>query len=249
VVKSSDKKPDKGKMSQRDKRLKQLDDMMKDARAYLSAKDNGTLTGTDQRWEAMIPALNKEIPIFIHANRVLQIKAAIEWSARQDVKMVLVGGADSWRVTDLLRTNHIPVIFEHPLSTPIRRDESTDTKYAVPSLLFENGVKFCVSASSSTFEAPHQRNVPYEAAMAAAYGLPPEEALKSVTLYTAEILGVDDRVGSLDIGKDATMIVTDGDPLEITTHVELAFIQGKPVDLSDRHKVLYEKYRQKYLQK
>ena len=249
IEKSRHPKPDQEKENQRDVQMKQLDDMMEDARAYLSTLENNTLKGTDQRWEAMIPILRKEIPFFIHANRILQIQAAVEWCNRQDVNMILVGGGDSWRTTDLLKDNHIPVIFEHPLSTPMRRDESTDAKYGVPSMLFENGIKFCVSASAGTFEASHQRNVPYEAAMAAAYGLPRDEALKSVTLYAAEILGIDDQVGSLDVGKDATLIITDGDPLEITTHVEIAFIQGRLIDLNDRHKTLYEKYQQKYLQK
>src|SRR5439155_19539724 len=90
------------------------------------------------------------------------------------------------------------------------------------------------------------RNLPYQAAPAAAFGLPPDEALKAVTLYPAQILGVADRLGSLEPGKDATLIVTDGDPLEEGTHVEAAWIQGRRVDLTDRQKVLYEKYREKY---
>jgi imidazolonepropionase-like amidohydrolase len=149
----------------------------------------------------------------------------------------------------LLKKYHVPVIYEHTLATPIRRDEPVDTRYTAPKKLYDAGISFCLSASSSTFEAPHQRNVPYEAAMAAAFGLPPAEALRAITLSAAEILGVADKVGSLEPGKDATLIVTDGDPLEITTHVELAFIQGRPVDLDNRHRMLYRKYRQKYIQR
>ena len=95
---------------------------------------------------------------------------------------------------------------------------------------------------------PDQRNVPYQAATAAAYGLPRDEALKTVTLYAAEILGIDDRVGSLDTGKDATLIITDGDPLDIRTQVVQMFVQGKKIDMRDKHKVLYEKYQEKYRQ-
>jgi len=248
IDKSAPNPPGEKQKNPRDIQMKQLDDMMADARAYMIAGENHANSGTDYRWEAMLPALRKDIPFFIHANRVLQIKAAVEWCKRNDVNMVLVGGADSWRTTELLKDNNFPVIFENPLSTPIRRSESTNIKYAVPSLLLKGGVKFCVGASPGSFEAPHQRNVPYEAAMAAAHGLPKDEALKSVTIYAAEILGIGDRTGSLEIGKDATIIITDGDPLEITTHVEIAFIEGKLIDLGDKHKSLYEKYRQKYLQ-
>ena len=96
--------------------------------------------------------------------------------------------------------------------------------------------------------ASNHRNTPYEASKAASYGLPKEEALKSVTLYAAEILGIDDKVGSLEKGKDATLIITDGDPLEITTQVEQVYIQGKTIDMGDRHKILYGKYKEKYKQ-
>ena len=94
----------------------------------------------------------------------------------------------------------------------------------------------------------NERNLPYHAAMAAAFGLPKDEALKSITLYAARILGVDDRVGSLEPGKDATLIITDGDPLEITTTVESLYIQGREIDLNNRHRMLWQKYREKYSQ-
>jgi imidazolonepropionase-like amidohydrolase len=126
---------------------------------------------------------------------------------------------------------------------PRRRWEGYDAAYKAPLELFKAGVRFCISSNGDI--QPH-RNLPYHAAMAAAYGLPKEEALKAVTLYSAEILGVSDRVGSIDVGKDATLIVTTGDPLEIRTHVNAAYIQGRPVDLTSRHTKLYEKYRTKY---
>ena len=116
-------------------------------------------------------------------------------------------------------------------------------------MLYEGGVKFCISNSESPFQTPHIRNLPYHAAKAGSYGLPINEALRSVTLSTAEILGVSDRVGSLEAGKEATLFIADGDILEVMTTVESAFIQGRKIDLSDRHKDLYEKYKEKYRQK
>jgi len=111
--------------------------------------------------------------------------------------------------------------------------------------LYSAGVRFAISGEG---EAMAERNTPYHAAMAAAYGLPKEEALKAVTIYPARILGIDARAGSLEIGKDATLIVTNGDPLEIESNVLMEFIQGKKIDLRSRHTVLYDKYREKYKQ-
>ena len=238
---------------EREKQLRELDEVFEKARGYLQAKKASGRTGiphhdTDLRWESMIPILEKEIPVFIHANEIQQIEMAVDWTYRQKIKMVLVGGKDAWRVSDLLKKNNIPVILENIHSLPARRFEDYDVPFTIAVKLYKAGVKFCISASSSSFQAPHQRNLPYQAATASAYGLPKIEALKSITLYAAEILGIDDQVGSLDIGKDATFIVTDGDPLEITTNVKMEFIQGKRIDLGDRHKKLYEKYQVKYRQ-
>ena len=244
----SNDKSQKEKLRDRNETLEQLDTMINDAKAYKEAVSSGSQQGVDMRWEAFIPVLSKEIPVIIHAQRSLQIKAAVEWCLKNDLKMTLMGGADSWKEWKLLKDNNIPVIYENPLSLPMRRDERTDTKYTVPRKLWENGVKFCTIASTSNFQTPHQRSLPYHAAMTAAYGLPKDEALKSVTLYAAEILGISDYVGSLEKGKDATIIVTTGDPLEITSNVELAFINGAQTDLSDRHKSLNDKYREKYRQ-
>ena len=116
-------------------------------------------------------------------------------------------------------------------------------------ILKNAGVKFCISNNPSSFETPHLRNLPYHAAMAASFGLPKDEAIRSITLSVAEILGVDHKVGSIEMGKDATIFIADGDILEITTRVQMAFVQGKKIDLSDRHKMLYEKYTEKYKQK
>ena len=131
----------------------------------------------------------------------------------------------------------------------MRRFEQYDQAFITPSQLFEAGVKFCISNSESSFQTPHIRNLPYHAAKAASYGLPWEEALRSITLSTAEILGVEDRIGSLEVGKDATFFITDGDILDVRTKVSTAFIQGRQIDLNDRHKMLYTKYQEKYRQK
>ncbi|MFQ6615680.1 MAG: amidohydrolase family protein [Fidelibacterota bacterium] len=238
---------------ERDERLRRIDEVFHKARSYLQAREaaereDAPHHALDLKWEAMIPVLTRQIPVCVHANEVQQIEAAVAWSQRQQVRLIIVGGRDAWRVKDLLKEYGIPVIYESVHTLPLRPFEPYDTPFATPWRLYKAGIPFCLAASSSPFQAPHQRNLPYHAATAAAYGLPRDEALRSITLYAARILGIQDRVGSLEVGKDATLIVTDGDPLEIPTQVEMEFIQGKRIDLGDRHKTLYRKYQEKYRQ-
>ena len=157
--------------------------------------------------------------------------------------MIIGGGHDAWRVADLLKSRGIAVLAGGIHRLPDRRFEEYDEPETLPLKLYNAGIPFAIISED---ESPHERNLPYQAARAAAFGLPKEVALRSITLSAAQIFGVADRVGSLEIGKDATLIVTTGDPLEIRSSVVLEFIQGKRVDLSSRHSRLYEKYREKY---
>ncbi len=250
VPKKDKEKEDKTEKDSRLKSIQKIDDLIQESRAYLKLKESGSSSYKhDLRLEGMLPILTGDIPVFIHANEVRQIEAAVYWADRQNLEMVLVGGKDSWRTTTLLKEREIPVIYTQTHSTPMRRFENYDQAFTTPFQLYAAGVKFCISNSESTFQTPHIRNLPYYAAKAASYGLPWEEALRSITLSTAEILGVEERVGSLDAGKDATFFIANGDILDIRTQVERAYIQGREIDLSDRHKMLYEKYKVKYQQK
>ena len=250
VPKKDKEKEDKTDKDARLKSIQKIDDLIQESRAYLKLKESGSSSYKhDLRLEGMLPILTGDIPVFIHANEVRQIEAAVYWADYQNLEMVLVGGKDSWRTTTLLKEREIPVIYTKTHSTPMRRFENYDQAFTTPFQLYAAGVKFCISNSQSTFQTPHIRNLPYYAAKAASYGLPWEEALRSITLSTAEILGVEDRVGSLESGKDATFFIADGDILDIRTQVERAFIKGRKIDLSDRHKMLDEKYRKKYKQK
>ena len=246
---SDDKKGEKEK-DMRLESIQKIDDLFHESHAYLKLKESGSSSFKhDLRLEGILPVITGDIPVFIHANEVRQIEAAVYWSDRQNLTMVLVGGKDSWRVTDLLKDQDIPVIYTQTHSTPMRRFESYDQAFITPSQLYEAGVKFCISNSESPFQTPHIRNLPYHAAKAASYGLPFEEALRSITLSTAEILGVADQVGSLEAGKDATFFIADGNILDVRTEVTAAFIQGRKIELNDRHKMLYTKYQEKYRQR
>jgi imidazolonepropionase-like amidohydrolase len=235
---------------QRDEQLKNLREAFANARAYYRAKDAEQQKGVryhdvDPRWQAMIPVFEGKVPVFVAANELSQIQAAITWAEQEGVKLVIVGGRDSWRVADQLKAKNIPVIVRDIQSAPLRRWEGYDGVFSLPLKLKNAGVRYCITGDG---DASNSRNTAYHAANAAAYGLPKDDALKSITLYAAQILGIADRVGSLEVGKDATLIVTDGDPLEIPTVTERMFIQGKKVDLRDKHKQLYEKYKEKYRQ-
>ena len=191
----------------------------------------------------MIPVLEGKIPVLMNAEEIQQIEAAVAWADQENVKLVIVGGYDAWRVANLLKTKDIPVIVNPIERTPWRRWEEYDDPATLPKKLLDAGVRFCIAGDGG---ASNERNVPYNAAMAASYGLPKEEALKAITLYPAQIFGLADRAGSLEVGKDATFIVTNGDPLEIMTNVETEFIQGKNISLHSRHTQFYEKYKEKY---
>lgn len=231
---------------EREEALKELKEAFDNAKAYMIAHeamaDGGPHHDLDVRWEAMIPVLKGEMKVFAHADEYMQIESVLEFAKEWDLDIVLVGGRDSWRFADQLVAENVPVILENILEMPRRSWEPYDEAYATASKLHEAGVQFCISYGAGR-RASNTRNLPYYAAMAAAFGLPRDEALKSVTLYPAQILGVGDRLGSLEEGKDATLIVTDGDPLEIRTHVLKAWIEGNQIDLASRHTGLYDKYR------
>lgn len=235
----------KKQMEERDETLARLRRAFDDARAYQKARQAAAdRHPLDLRWEAMLPVLDKETPLIVTANEIQQIQAAVAFAAEQDLRMILYGGYDAPHAAALLKKHAVPVIVGEIYRLPRRRSDDYDAAYTVPERLRGAGVKFCISGAGR-FGASNVRNLPYHAAMAAAFGLPAEDALRAITLWPAEILGVADRVGSLEAGKDATLFVTDGNPLEAPTQVEAAYIQGRRVDLDNRHKTLYRKYAEK----
>lgn len=232
----------------RDRSLALLRDTFADARSYKRAKEahaagKGPALDHDARWEAMIPVLAGEVPVLVTANEVAQIQAAVAFAQRERVKLIIVGGYDAPLCAELLLKHQVPVIVAGIHRLPQRDGDDYDAAFTLPERLRQAGVKFCLAGQDRESKV---QNMPYEAGTAAAYGLPRPEALRAVTLAPAEILGVADRLGSLEPGKDATLFIADGDPLETPTHVETAFIQGRRVDLSSKHTRLWEKYKEKY---
>jgi len=248
VVDWHDKKSATEQISERESRLKKLAKACDDALRYQEArKVDGTLP-RDARHEGLLPSLNGKTPVIVHANELRQIEAAVAFCEKYRMKMILHGGYDAPRCAALLKSAKIPVIVGGVHRLPNRRDDRYDAAYTLPARLEGAGIEFCISGNSR-FGASNVRNLPYQAATAAAYGLDRDLALRSITLSAAKILGVENRIGSLTIGKDATLFVCNGDPLETATQVESAWIQGRPVDLDNRQKRLNRKYEQKYQRK
>ena len=245
------KKSEKQQKEEIQKSIRDLDHMVRDVRAYFQRiKQRSRIAGerqkSDLRLESMIPFVVEKKKIFIHADEARQIKSAVEWAKKNDLKIIIVGGSDSWRLTDLLVKNNIPVVIDQVEKIPTRRFEPIHLPYKLPFLLKQAGVQFCLNTIIGYPNDGNIRNLPNEAMRAAAYGLDKSEALRSITLSTAEILGVDDMIGSLDIGKDATFFISETPPMEMNPKILMAFIQGKEVDLNNHQKMLYKKYQEKY---
>lgn len=216
-----------------------------DARAYLVARKADPGFPRDARWESLEDVLSGKLPVIVHADEIKQIHAAVAFAEREKLKLILAGGYDAPLCTAILKKHDIPVIVGGTYRLPRRRSDGYDSAYAVPAELAKAGIRFCISGRGR-FGANQVRNLPYHAAAAVGFGLSADEVLKAITLCPAQILGVADRVGSLEKGKDATLFVSDGDPLDTPTQVTAAWIQGRKVDLNDRHKTLYHKYEEKY---
>lgn len=196
----------------------------------------------DLRLEALGPVLGGELPLIVTADSQPVIEAAVAFCERRGVRMILHGGYDAPRCAAMLKAAGVPVIVRGVYRLPRRRHEPYDHGYTLPARLHQAGVDFCLAGSSGRDESWNARNLPYHAATAVGFGLPAEVALRSITLDAARVLGVEDRVGSLEAGKHATLIVTDGDPLVTETHVLRAFVQGAEIDLIDRQKRLFRRF-------
>lgn len=228
-------------------RLDMIDTFFQQAVSYR----DGTNPVTDLRLEAALISLpgadgsEPLRPVFINANDIDQINAAVVWAVGMGMRPVIVGGNDAHLCAELLAAHDVPVILGGTQRFPKRADSPHDDAYTLPQRLTELGVRWCMASSDRT---AHERNLPYNAAKAVAFGLSIDDAMRGLTLSTAEVLEVDAEIGSLDAGKAATLIITDGNPLEVTTETVAAFIDGRQIDVGNKQTELAEKYRAKYRQ-
>ncbi len=222
-----------------------IERLFADARAWLDARTADPSVPLDVRLAALVPALRGEVPVFLLTNEQEQIESAVRWATGRGLRTVIVGGRDAAHCAQLLQERRVPVVLDGVHRLPSRDDADYDEPFTLPARLAELGVDFCL-ATGSDFST--DRNLPYHAATAAAFGLDRQRALAAITADAARILGVGDRLGTLTAGKEATLFVADGHPFELTTKIELAFVRGAEVDLRNRQTELARKYRERYRQ-
>ena len=232
--------------SRMEKETEILADFFEQARLYdrlrtQAEKENEPGPIADPRLEAMRPYLHAKKPVFIEADSHKQIAGALLFAEEQKLRIVVTGGTDAWKLAGELKQRNVPVIVGPVMRSPTAGHDPFDAPYANAARLWEAGVKFCIRSN----HAANSRNAPFEAAMAAAFGLPVDEALRSVTLSSAEILGVADRAGSLTVGKQANLVIADGLPLQQTAQIKGVFIDGVPHRCESRQTRFYERYRQR----
>jgi len=222
-----------------------LKDFFAEARAYRDAQAAGQVVRTDVRYASMIPALDRAIPVVVAANSVSQINDAITWAKAEGIRLVIRGGRDAIHVADRLKAENVPVILTSTLDAPARTYEGYDGAYNAPAQLYAAGVRFAIAGGTGGL---YTYRLPWEAGVAVAFGLPEEEALKAVTINAAEFMGIADQVGSLEVGKQATLLITSGTPLNMTSDVIQAYIQGREIDMNDMQKQFFKKYLEKIRQ-
>ncbi len=233
-------------VSTRDRQIDQLRKLLRDAEAYGRAQDATARDKSVPRLDqdvmlaALVPYVRGERPVMFRADRDNEIRAAVAFAEEMKLKVVIIGGNDAWKIAAFLKEHNVPVILNGVLDLPSREDDAYDVQFANAAKLQAAGVRFCISTGDTGASV---RVLPYPAGMSAAFGLPRAEALKAVTLYPAQIIGVADRMGTIEPGKVANLVVADGDILEARTHVRYLFINGRQVPLVSRHTELFEQFR------
>lgn len=223
-----------------DRRIEELGDWLERARHYAQAMQKGDKAGfeRDLKLEGLVPVVQGTLPMLIMANGHREIKDAVEFCEKEKVKMILGRGREAPQVASLLKEKNIPVILGAAHALPATEDTPYDQPFSIAGQLYKAGVKIAVA----TFDSSDSRTLPYEAANYVPFGLPHDEALRAITVNPAQIYGIADQLGTIEQGKVANLIVTTGDPLEITTQVRHLFIEGRLTSTDNKHQQLFEKY-------
>ena len=229
------------------KQIKEIDEFIAIAKAYANKTKVAT---TNLKMEAMKGLFDQSKSLYVHTNSAKTIQEATLLAQKNNLKIVIVGGRDSWLITDFLKSNNVTVVLRTPHSLPAIEDEDIDQPFKTAAILAEAGVTFCISPDGGRDWPSNDRNLNYMAGQAVAFGLDYEEAIASISATPAKILGIYDQVGSIETGKDATFFISSGDALDIrSSNVEKAYIRGKEIDLDNKQKALYRKFKSKYDQK
>ena len=220
--------------------IQTIKDYFREAKAYANAKPSAE---KNLKFEAMKGLFDKSKTLYVKVDFSKAMMEAVNFAKAADIKIVLVGANDAWMITDFLKTNDVPLIISQTHRLPSREDEDVDMPFKLPAILEEAGITYALMIQDMW----QQRNLPFQAGHAVGYGLDYEKAVQSISLNPAKIMGIDKAYGSLEVGKSATLFISKGDVLDMrTSAVEQAFIDGRDIDLNNKHKVLYEKYKGKY---
>jgi imidazolonepropionase-like amidohydrolase len=228
------------------RQVEQMRKLLRDAEAYGRAQDayasDTRLPRPDQNvaLASLVPYVRGARPVILRADRETEIRAAVRFAEEMRLRPIILGGNDAWKAASFLKEHNVPVILDGLYNLPMLEDDFYDTLYENAAKLQQAGVRFCISTGNS---GANVRDLPYQAGLASAFGLPRSEALKAVTLYPAQIMNVADRMGSIEAGKLANIVVTDGDLLEPRTHVRYLFINGRQIPLNTRHTELYDQFK------
>lgn len=222
-------------------RIDKLKSFFREAKAYNADASHDQ---TNLKLASVKGLFDKSQKLYVHANTVKQMLVALDFVKEFGFDVVIVGGADSWQIADLLRQNNVSVILNQMHSLPLAEDDDVDQPYKTPAMLQKAGVIFAINDED---EQNRGRNLMFNAGTAATYGLTKEQALQAITLNAAKCLGIDKQTGSIEVGKDANVIISDGDILDMrTSQVTDAFIQGRQINLDNRQKQLNERYLKRY---
>jgi imidazolonepropionase-like amidohydrolase len=222
-------------------KVEEIKSFFRQAKAYIQEPVHSNV---NLKLEAMRPLIEKKQKLFVRGDQIKQMLIAIDFAKEFGVDVVIVGGSESFQIADLLKANNISVILDQCLNLPATEDDDIDQPFKTPAALQKAGVLYCISDDDAN---TRYRNLSYNAGIAATFGLTKEEALSAITLNAAKILGVDGKTGSIEVGKDANIVVSEGDLLDMkTSTVTDALIQGRQINLDNKQKQLYERYKYKY---
>ena len=233
-------------VKRRDAQVDELKKLFRSAENYLRAKDAYAKDSTlpypayDIRLEAMAPFIRGEKPVIFTAERERDIRSVAKFVGEMKLKGIIVGGQEAWKAADELKKNNIAVVFTNIYNLPVRDDDAYDLLFEAPAKMQAAGIRYCISTGNGGAEV---RDLPYHAGLASAYGLSKEDALRAVTIYPAQILGLGDKLGTIEVGKVANIVVTDGDILEPRTNIKQMFIAGRLIPLTSRHTRLFDSFK------
>lgn len=230
----------------RDAQIEDLRKMFREAENYLKARDAAARDATlpfvpvDQAKDAMAPYIRGERPVLFRVERDRDIRSVAKFVTDLKLKGIIIGGQEAWLAADDIKRANIGVIYTNVFNLPTRQDDAYDILFEAPAKMQASGIRYCISTGDS---GANSRDLPYQAGHSGAFGLSRDDALKAVTLYAAQVLGIDDKVGSLEVGKVANVVVADGDILDPRTNIKYVFINGRMIPLTSRHTELFDSFK------